>query len=89
MWTYCKCVLAVKAGQRGKHIGEKLVKDSISIATKSLSRILQFNAVVSSNKRAIHLYQKLNFTPLGTIPGGFKMKDGTYEDIIPFYITLA
>lgn len=23
---------------------------------------------------------------LGTIPGGFRMKDGSYEDICPYYI---
>lgn len=79
---------AVKAGQRGKHIGEYLVNDSMMVAASLSFRILQFNAVVASNKGALHLYKKLGFTPLGTIPGGFKMKNGTYEDIIPFYITL-
>lgn len=80
---------AVKAGQRGKSIGERLVKDSVEQAARLSFRILQFNAVVASNTGAIHLYQKLGFTRLGTIPGGFRMDDGTYEDIIPFYIALA
>ena len=47
--------------------------------------ILQFNAVVSSNTPALNLYRKLGFTRLGTIPGGFHMKDGSYQDIIPHY----
>ena len=50
--------------------------------------ILQFNAVVKSNAAALHLYEKLGFTQLGVIPGGFLMKDGRYEDIIPHYMDL-
>lgn len=80
---------AVQAGQRGKHIGERLVRDSIKMAASLSFKILQFNAVVASNKAAVHLYEKLGFTALGTIPGGFRMRDNTYADIIPFYITLA
>ena len=34
------------------------------------------------------LYKKLDFVQLGVIPKGFRMKDGTYEDIIPHYHTL-
>ncbi len=79
---------AVKSTRRGKRIGERLVRDSIRVAEQLSFRILQFNAVVASNASAIHLYQKLGFQALGTIPGGFRMKDGRYEDIIPFYIEL-
>jgi len=75
---------AVKNGQRGKHIGEALVKNSLQIASSLSFRILQFNAVVATNLGAIHLYSKLGFKQLGTIPGGFRMNNGKYEDIIPF-----
>jgi len=75
---------AVKNGQRGKHIGEALVINSLQIASSLSFRILQFNAVVATNFGAIHLYNKLGFKQLGTIPGGFRMNDGKYEDIIPF-----
>lgn len=77
---------AVKSGQRGKHIGESLVKDSMEMAKKFSFRILQFNAVVASNTSAIHLYKKLGFHQLGTISNGFRLKNDTYEDIIPFFI---
>ena len=52
-------------------------------------RILQFNAVVAGNTAALHLYEKLGFVKLGVIPGGFLMKDGTYQDIIPHYHVLS
>lgn len=79
---------AVKKSVRGLHIGEKLVSHSLIKGHELGFRILQFNAVVKTNHSAIHLYEKLGFVRLGTIPGGFLMKDGHYEDIIPFYHTL-
>ena len=80
---------AVKADQRGKHIGEKLVVHSLEMAKAAGFRIMQFNAVVANNKGAISLYKKLGFKELGTIPGGFKMNDDTFMDIIPFYLELT
>lgn len=47
-------------------------------------RIMQFNAVVATNTHARH-FERLGFKQLGTIPGGFHMKDGHYEDICPYY----
>ena len=82
----CNASYAVKKDIRGQHIGEKLVKDCIVIGKGY--RILQFNAVVASNIHALHLYHRLGFIKLGVIPQGFKLPDGTYEDIIPHYITL-
>lgn len=66
---------------RGLNIGEKLVQDSLIQARQHGFTILQFNAVVATNTHARHLYKRLGFEQLGTIPGGFRMKDGHYEDI--------
>ena len=76
---------AVSSESRGKHIGELLVKDSLIQAKKLGFGILQFNAVVESNVHARHLYERLGFVQLGTIPGGFRMKDGHFENICPYY----
>lgn len=81
----CNASYAVKADKRGQHIGEALVRHCLQQGKECGFRVLQFNAVVSSNHAALHLYQKLGFVPLGTIPGGFLNKDGVYEDIIPHY----
>ena len=84
----CNASYAVKKDKRGNHIGEALVKDCIQQGKECGFRILQFNAVVKTNYSARHLYEKLGFGPLGTIPNGFLMKNGEYEDIIPHYIAL-
>lgn len=84
----CNASYAVRCDLRGRHIGEALVRHCMAKAAELDFRILQFNAVVKTNTAALHLYQKLGFMQLGIIPGGFLLKDGTYADIIPHYITL-
>ena len=79
---------AVSSVVRGCHIGEKLVLDSIKTAKEKGFRILQFNAVVESNIHARHLYERLGFVQLGVINEGFRMDDGHYENICPYYIQL-
>ena len=81
----CNASYAVRKETRGQHIGEMLVKDCLRQGRKEGFRILQFNAVVKTNVVARKLYEKLGFEQLGTIPGGFLMKDGHYEDICPYY----
>ena len=76
---------AVKSNQRGRHVGEKLVRDCLEQAKKHGFGVLQFNAVVESNHAARHLYEKLGFIQLGTIIGGFRMPDGSFVNICPYY----
>ena len=84
----CNASYAVERAARGLHAGEALVSDCLRQGRAHGFRVLQFNAVVASNTHARHLYERLGFVQLGTIPGGFRMKDGHYEDICPYYHTL-
>lgn len=81
----CNASYAVLSDCRGQHVGEILVRHCMQKGKELGFRILQFNAVVSTNTGALKLYEKLGFIRLGTIPGGFYMDDGHYEDIIPHY----
>jgi len=81
----CNASYAVSPESRGLHIGEKLVTDCLIQAKQHEFGIIQFNAVVATNMHARHLYERLGFEQLGTIPGGFRMKDGHFEDICPYY----
>ena len=85
----CNASYAVKEGIRGKGVGKLLVTDCIEQAKRYGFRVLQFNAVVKSNEAALKLYERLGFTKLGEIPGGFRNKKGDYETIIPHYIGLV
>ena len=79
---------AVSRKTRGVHIGEKLVSDCLAQGTAHGFKVLQFNAVVANNTHARHLYSRLGFVQVGCIPGGFRMKDGHFEDIYVYYHTL-
>lgn len=81
----CNASYAVLSDFRGQHIGEQLVLDSLRMGRELGFRVLQFNAVVESNIHARHLYERLGFIQLGAVPGGFRMKDGHYENIYPYY----
>ena len=84
----CNASYAVSSAARGRHIGEMLVKDSMRAGRELGFSILQFNAVVETNTRARRLYEKLGFHQLGVIPKGFRMKDGRFENICPYYLEL-
>lgn len=79
---------AVSKNFRGNHIGELLVRHCLDTAGKLGFKILQFNAVVESNTAAHKLYARLGFVRLGTVPGGFRTKNGEYENIVLYYHTL-
>ena len=84
----CNASYAISSAFRGRHIGEKLVTDCLRMGKELGFRVMQFNAVVENNIHARHLYERLGFTQLGVIPEGFRMKDGHYENICPYYKVL-
>lgn len=84
----CNASYAVSSVRRGKHIGEQLVLDCMKKGKAFGYRVLQFNAVVAGNVYARHLYERIGFHQLGTIPNGFRLKNGEYTDICPYYIEL-
>ena len=84
----CNASFAVRKADRGKHIGEKLVKDCIEQARRIGFHIMQFNAVIETNTHARHLYERLGFRQSGMIPHGFQMKNGSFENICQYYLEL-
>jgi ribosomal protein S18 acetylase RimI-like enzyme len=83
--TIANASYAVKPGLRGRHIGEKLVLDSLAKGRELGFHVLQFNAVVATNVHAIHLYERLGFHRLGCIPGCYETAAGTFTDIFLFW----
>ena len=61
----------VDANHRGKRIGELLGKHSIQEAISLGYTAMQYNAVVSTNKGAVRLWEKLGFKIVGECPKAF------------------
>lgn len=80
---------AVAKDFRGQGLAKELVAQSIKTAKELGFRGIQFNAVVAENKAAIHTYEKFGFKIVGTIPGGFQVKDGRYVDMHIMYLDLT
>ncbi|EAZ79908.1 GNAT family N-acetyltransferase [Algoriphagus machipongonensis] len=75
----------VHPDHQGKGFGAMLCEHSISFATEKGFKGIQFNIVVSTNKPAVHLWEKFGFNIIGTTPGGFRhRKLGRVDTYIMF-----
>jgi L-amino acid N-acyltransferase YncA len=61
----------VAEGARGLGVGRALGAHILHVARGDGYHSMQFNAVVSSNERAVHLWQDLGFEIVGTVPEAF------------------
>lgn len=62
----------VRPGFDGRGIGFRLGEHSLAQARAAGFHAMQFNAVVSTNQRAIALWQRLGFSIVGTVPKAFR-----------------
>jgi L-amino acid N-acyltransferase YncA len=65
---------------RGEGIGFALGEHSLEEARKAGYLAMQFNLVVSSNRSAVKLWQKLGFKIVGTLPEVFKHSQSGFVD---------
>jgi L-amino acid N-acyltransferase YncA len=70
----------INKSYRGKGVGTLLIKASMALARELEFQAMQFNMVLSENKLAIKLYQKLGFSIVGTIPQAILNPDNSYQD---------
>jgi GNAT superfamily N-acetyltransferase len=65
----------------GKGVGTLMGEHSLGEARKAGFRAMQFNAVVSTNSRAVALWQRLGFAIIGTVPDGFRHPSLGFVDL--------
>jgi GNAT superfamily N-acetyltransferase len=65
----------VDASQQGRGVGSALGNHAIAWARDHGYRGMQFNAVVENNEPAVHLWQKLGFEILTTVPKAFNHRE--------------
>jgi GNAT superfamily N-acetyltransferase len=66
------CGYMVAPEARGRGLGEALCRHSLEVARRLGFRAMQFNAVVSTNRAAITVWERCGFTIVGTVPGAFR-----------------
>jgi GNAT superfamily N-acetyltransferase len=74
-------------GRRG--VGRALGEHVVGWAAAQGFRCLQFNAVVSTNTRAVALWESLGFTENGRVPGGFRHPVHGYVDLLLMHRSLT
>lgn len=85
----CNCGYMVSVEARGKGVARKLCEHSQEIARALGFEAMQFNSVVSTNKVAVQLWQKLGFDIIGTIPKAYKHGKLGYVDSYIMHKLLA
>jgi L-amino acid N-acyltransferase YncA len=58
----------------GHGIGSRMCEHSIQEARRKGFEAMQFNAVVSTNERAVATWKRHGFTVIGTVPRGYRHK---------------
>ena len=63
---------------QGHGVGRMLGEHLVDWSRQTGFRGIQFNAVVETNTPAVHLWQSLGFTIIGTVPGAFRHPERGY-----------
>lgn len=81
----CNCGYMTSAAAAGRGIARRMCEHSLAHARSRGYRAMQFNFVVSTNERAVRLWQSLGFEILGRLPAAFKHPSAGYVDALVMY----
>ena len=84
----CNCGYMTSAVATGRGIARRMCEHSIAQARSRGYRAMQFNFVVSSNERAVTLWQALGFDIVGRLPRAFQHPRTGYVDALVMFRTL-
>ena len=65
------CGYATAVAERGRGIARAMCAHSLDHARARGFRAIQFNMVISTNERAVRLWQAMGFAIVGRLPGAF------------------
>ena len=66
----------------GRGIGRRIVQHSLQRARERGFKAIQFNFVVSTNARAVHLYRSFGFDTIGRLPLAFRHPTPGFVDVL-------
>jgi ribosomal protein S18 acetylase RimI-like enzyme len=76
----CNCGYVVTAHAQGRGVATLMCEHSQAEALAMGFRAMQFNFVVSTNTRAVRLWERLGFSIVGRLPGAFHHQALGYVD---------
>ncbi|MBA3782148.1 MAG: GNAT family N-acetyltransferase [Nocardioides sp.] len=79
----------VSSAARGRGVGRRLGEYVVQWHREQGYRGIQFNAVVETNTSAVHLWEKLGFEIIGTVPGAFRSPSHGYVGLHVMYLDLT
>lgn len=85
----CNCGYVVAEAARGQGLAARLCEHSQQQALGAGFLAMQFNFVVSTNSGAVHLWKKLGFEIVGTLPRAFRHPQAGFVDAFVMYKWLA
>jgi ribosomal protein S18 acetylase RimI-like enzyme len=83
------CGYVVWPAAQGQGIATLMCEHSQMEAASMGFRAMQFNLVVSTNERAVRLWQKLGFSVIGALPKAFHHQRFGYVDALVMYKELV
>ncbi len=81
----CNCGYMTRASATGRGVARSMCEHSLRYAAAQGYRAMQFNFVVSTNERAVRLWQSLGFETVGRLPGAFRHPAQGYVDALVMY----
>jgi L-amino acid N-acyltransferase YncA len=84
----CNCGYMTRASATGRGVARSMCEHSLAYAASCGYRAMQFNFVVSTNERAVRLWQSLGFETVGRLPGAFRHPVHGYVDALVMYRSL-
>ena len=85
----CNCGYVVAPRAAGRGIATAMCEHSQTWALAHGFRAMQFNFVVSTNERAVRLWQRLGFEIVGRLPAAFRHRTAGFVDALVMYKTLS
>lgn len=81
----CNCGYMTSAAATGRGVARSMCAHSLDHARARGYRAMQFNFVVSTNERAVRLWERMGFEIVGRLPGAFRHPDAGYVDALVMY----
>lgn len=81
----CNCGYMTMPAASGRGIARRMCEHSLAHARSRGYRAMQFNFVISTNERAVRLWQSLGFEIVGRLPAAFDHPSMGHVDALVMY----